>query len=219
MNRAVTGIFPLIAGLVAASCASVDASGQHNRNFDFSSIERTAVVSVEGLDRNEGAQGQIAAMANQALLRKGYSPVERNQIKQVIEEQEFSRSEVTSSSGAAAVGRILNVDTVILVSVPKYKSEMSMSMQMVDAENGTILWSASGSASEGASGKETGALLGAIAGGATGAVVGNSGTAVVGGAAAGGATGAVAGKGMGPKRQQQSAALIEELMETLPGPG
>lgn len=218
MSKAAKAMSPLVLGLLATACASVSGSGDYNRHYNFSSIERTAVVSVEGIGRDEVAQAQVAAMTNQALLGKGYSPIERNQIRKVIEEQELSRSQVTSSAGAAEVGRILNVDTVVLVNIPKYGEEMSMSMQMIDVEDGAILWSASGSADEGAGGK-AGAILGAIAGGAAGAAAGDSGGAVLGGAAAGAGAGGLAGEGMTPERQEQSAALIEKLTETLPDRG
>jgi len=206
----------LLAGLVTG-CASVSGSGEHNPTYDFSSVERTAVVSVEGIGNNETVKAQIAAMTNQALLGKGYSPVERNQIQKVREEQEFSRSDLTSAANAAEFGRVLNVDTIVLVNIPKYDSEMSMSMQMVDAENATIVWSASGSADEGA-GALAGGLFGAMIGAASGAAIGNTGEETLGGAAAGGASGALAGEAMKPQRQEQAANLINRLAESLPGP-
>ena len=205
----------LLVLLTLGGCASVSGSGQHNPNYDFSTVKRTAVVSVKGVGNNEVLQAQVVAMINQALLGKGFSPVERNQIREVREEQELSRSELTSASGASEIGRVLNVDTVVLVNIPKYDSKMSMSLQMVDTENATIVWSANGSADEGV-GTFAGGLFGAMIGAASGAAIGDNQASTIGGAAAGGASGALAGEAMKPQRQEQAAKLIIKLTDTLP---
>ena len=217
MNKPFRITTVLLLALLLGGCASVSGSGAHNATYDFATIERTAVVSVRGVGNNEAVRAQIASMINQALLAKGYSPIERSQIQDVRKEQEFSRSEVTDASNAAAFGRVLNADTVVLVNIPKYDSKMSMSIQMVDTEDATIVWSANGSADEGA-GTLAGGLFGAMIGAASGAAIGDNNAATIGGAAAGGATGALAGEAMRPQRQQQAASLINKLAESLPSP-
>src|SRR5690625_3113846 len=97
-------LFLLVAFL--GGCASINASGNHASGFDFSSVNRVAVVSVKGV--GGGVQAQIANMFSQRLLGMGYSPVERTQIQEVIKEQNFSHSDVTRAAGAAKVGQILN---------------------------------------------------------------------------------------------------------------
>ncbi len=208
----------LMLGLFVAACASVSGSGEYNRSYDFSSIQRTAVVSVSGVDGSQAARDQVASMFNQALLRLGYSPIERSQIESVLDEQDFSRSEITSASGAAQAGRILNVDSVVIVNLPEFQDNMSMSAQMVDVADGTILWSASGSARTGAGmSRQAGQLLGAIGGGILGAEVGNNGStgAIIGGV--GGAVGGgIAGEALSKQRQEQAAVLINQLTQSLP---
>ena len=201
--------------LVVSACASVSGSGEYNRSFDFSSIQRTAVVSVEGVG-GQAARDQIASMFNQALLRHGYSPIERSQINAVLEEQDFSRSQITTASGAARAGQVLNVDSVVLVNIPEFGDDMSMSAQMVDVEDGTILWSASGSARTGANmTRRAGQLLGAIGGGIIGAEVGDDTGAIVGGV--GGAVGGgIAADALSKQRQEQTAILIDQLTQSLP---
>lgn len=207
---------PLVGMMVVlTACASVSGSGEYNRGYDFSTLERTAVVSVEGIG-GQAARDQVASMFNQALLGRGYSPIERSQIKTVLAEQDFSRSEVTRVSGAAQAGRILNVDSVVLISVPQFGDDMSMTGQMVDVQDGTILWSASGSARTGADmTRRAGQILGAIGGGIVGAEVGSDTGAVVGGV--GGAVGGgIAADSLSKQRQQQAAVLVDELTQSLP---
>jgi len=202
---------------LVAGCASVSGSGEYNRSYDFSTIERTAVVSVDGIG-GQAARDQVASMFNQALLGRGYSPVERSQIKQVLSEQDFSRSDVTSASGAARAGEILNVDSVMLVNVPEFGDDMSMSAQMVDVQNGTILWSASGSARSGADmTRRAGQILGAIGGGIIGAEVGsNGGTGAIVGGVGGAVGGGIAGDALSKQRQEQTAVLVDQLTQSLP---
>lgn len=202
---------------LVAGCASVSGSGEYNRSYDFSTIERTAVVSVDGIG-GQAARDQVASMFNQAMLGRGYSPVERSQIKQVLSEQDFSRSDVTSASGAARAGEILNVDSVMLVNVPEFGDDMSMSAQMVDVQNGTILWSASGSARSGADmTRRAGQILGAIGGGIIGAEVGsNGGTGAIVGGVGGAVGGGIAGDALSKQRQEQTAVLVDQLTQSLP---
>ena len=202
--------------LLVTACASVSGTGQHNQTYDFRNIERTAVISVEGIG-GEAARGQIASMFNQALLALGYSPIERSQINAVLEEQDFSRSAVTSASGAAQAGRILNVDSVVLVNLPEYGDNMSMSAQMIDVEDGTILWSASGSARTGADmTRRAGQLLGAIGGGIIGAEVGGDSTGAVVGGVGGAVGGDILGDRLSKQRQEQAAVLVDQLTQSLP---
>jgi hypothetical protein len=201
-----------------AGCASTSGSGNYDQNYDFSSVKRVAVVAVEGASavNREAAQNQIASMFNQQLLGKGYSPVERSQIKAVMDEQKFAQSDVTRASGAAQLGKILNVDTAVILNVPKYGQLMEMSAKMVDVESARIIWSANGSAKTGAGlNEKAGAFLGAVGGAVGGHQMDSTGGAVVGGAA-GAAGGAVAGEAMTPQRQEQAAKLVKKLSESLP---
>lgn len=213
------GLLITLAALVAG-CASVSGSGEYNRSYDFSGLERTAVVSVDGIG-GQAARDQVASMFNQALLGRGYSPIERSQIKEVLSEQDFSRSAVTSASGAARAGEILNVDSVVLVNVPEFGDDMSMSAQMVDVQNGTILWSASGSARSGADmTRRAGQILGAIGGGIIGAEVGDdSGTGAIVGGVGGAVGGGIAGDALSKQRQEQTAVLVDQLTQSLPERG
>lgn len=212
-------LFVCVSTLGLSGCASTDASGDHLAGYDFSSIERVAVVSIEGAGGSEAAQNQVGAMFNQHLMRKGYRPIERVQVREVMDEQNFSQSDATSPSGAAELGRILNVDATLLVNVPEYEDDMSISVQMVDVSDAGIIWTASGNASTGAGLTDR---VGALMGGVGGAAAGGSLEGVPGGvigAGVGAAGGGLAGKALTPHQQEQAAKLIEEIADTLPNRG
>jgi hypothetical protein len=199
-----------------AGCASTTGSGQTKAGYDFSQIDRVGVVGVDGAGGggSEAAENQFAVMFNRLLMKKGYSPVERQQIREVIKEQEFQNSDMTRARNATAIGRILNVDAVVTINVPRYGDEMEMSIQMMDPESAAVIWTASGSGTTGMAGK-----AGALVGGITGAVAGSEleGTAgAVAGGGAGAAAGGLTGKAMSPERQEQAAKLMNKLAETLP---
>jgi hypothetical protein len=202
--------------LALGGCARTTGSGAASSAHNFGQTQQVAVVSVKGVP-GEAAKGQITDIVNQRLLQKGYSPVERTQIKSVVQEQQFQSSQMTSASGAARVGDILNVDAAMIVNVPRYKEEMSMSAKLVDVDNGQIVWSGSGTARTGEALAEigsavAGSTLGAIAGGAAT----DSAAGAVAGGAAGAAGGAVAGSALSPQKQKQARKLVTKLLKSLP---
>lgn len=201
---------------LAVGCASTDISGQTDQNYDFSQVQRVAVVAIEGAGGSEAAQNQVGAMFNESLLRKGYSPVERSQVREIMDEQDFAQSDRTSAEGAAEAGRILNVDAALTVNVPEYGDTTSISVQMIDVETAAILWTASGSSSTGGGlSEDLGTLLGGAGGAAAGSEAGGTVGAVV-GAGAGAAGGNIAGRALTPQEQEQAAELVVELSDTLP---
>ncbi len=220
MNRQILQFGVLLAMLtMVTGCATISASGQAHPTYDFSEVERVAVVAIEGADDSEAAQNQVGMMFNQQLMAKGYAPVERAQIREVMDEQDFQQSDVTSTSGAARLGQILNVDAALIINVPRYDDEeMSMSVQMVDINDGSIVWSASGSGAIRAGlSQRAGQFFGLIGGAGLGAAAADDNTtgAILGGAA-GAMGGELAGEAMTPMQQEHAADLIVEITESLP---
>jgi len=212
---AMAGAAVTIATLLAG-CASTSATGEYNRSYDFGQIERVAVSSIQGAGGNEAAQEQVGAMFTERMLALGLDPVERTRVREVMDEQDFAQSDATRAEGAAALGRILNVDAMFLIDVPQYSGDMSISARMVDTETARVLWSSSGSGSQGAGGA-VGALAGGLAGGAAGTSGGRTGQIV--GAGAGAMGGKLAGDRLTPEQQELAADLIIEITDTLPPMG
>lgn len=180
--------------------------------YDFSQVEKVAVVDVFGAVHGEAAKNQIGDFFVMELLKKGYAPVERSQVQSLLNEQDFQASDITSSEGAAKVGKILNVPAVLIINIPNYDEEMSMTVKMVDVEDGSILWMGSGSGS-------TGRLLGTIVGGTAGAIAGGAiageGNEAV-GAIAGGVLGGIAGQAMSPQEATKAQEIVKKLCKSLP---
>jgi hypothetical protein len=148
------------------------------------------------------------------LLRKGYMPIERAQVQSLLEEHEFQASDLTTDEGAARAGRILNVPVVLVVNIPNFEEEMSMTAKMIDVEDASIIWAGSGS---GRTGRTLGTIFGAAAGAVGGAVIagGDSSDRAV-GAIAGGVLGGVAGQALSPQKAEQAQKVIKRMCKSLP---
>jgi hypothetical protein len=188
------------------------AESHFRAGYDFSTVDKIAVVDVLGRVHSEAAKNQIGDFFVMELLKKGYAPVERAQVQSLLKEQDFQASDLTSSEGIARAGEILNVPVVLIVNVPLYEEEMSLTAKMVDVEDGSILWLGSGTGS-------TGEFMSTIVGGTAGAIAGGAiageGNEAV-GAIAGGVLGGAAGNALSPQEATKVQEIIEEMCVSLP---
>ncbi len=204
----------LLAALLANGCATGTGESFMRAGYDFSQLNKVAVIEVSGAVRGEAAKNQIGDFFAMELLKKGYTPVERAQVQALLKEQKFQATDVTSDEGAARAGRILNVPAVLLINIPTYKEEMNMTVKMIDVEDGGILWMGSGS---GRTGKTLSTILGAAAGAAGGAVIaGDDKDDKVLGGVIGGVLGGVAGRALSPQQAVQVQKIIKKICVELP---
>ncbi len=204
----------LLAALIVGGCATGKGESYAKAGFNFSGLDKVAVLEVSGAVRGDAAKNQIGDFFAMELMKKGYTPVERGRVQALLKEQEFQASDITSSEGAAKAGNILNVPAVMLINIPTYKEEMNMTAKMIDVQDGSILWIGSGS---GTTGKTFSTILGAAAGAAAGATVagGDSSDRVVGGIV-GGVLGGVAGQALSPQQAEQVQKVIKKVCASLP---
>jgi len=188
----------------------ITGSSHARSGYDFSSIDRVAVIDVEGDLAGEVAKNQLAGYFVMELLKKGYAPIERAKVHALLKEQEFQASDITTKEGMARAGKILNVKTVLLINVPKFDDEISMTARMVNLEDGSILWLGSGTG-------KSGALLYTIGGAAAGAAAGATVTSdSQTGAIAGGVLGGVAGNALAPQTAAKAQEIVRKMCKDLP---
>ena len=186
-------ILSLIVGL-ALLLAAGDASAQQKKrvailSFDDAAVEASAARAV-GTTQDVG--GFLADVVVKELLKgSNYTVVERRAIDQVLKEQNFSNSNRADPKTAAAIGRVLGVDAIIVGSVTQFgieesavalgsgtvgrltrgvlgggkrvnnKATVGITARMVDTKTGEVLTAASGS---GESSKASVAASGAATG-------------------------------------------------------
>lgn len=207
--KSISMIVLAVALLLIAGCTT--AESQAKAGFDFSGLDKVAVVDVVGSIGGETARNQISDFFVLELLKKGYSPVERGQVQSLLKEQKFQQSDVTTTQSAVQAGEILNVPAVLIINIPALKEEMSITAKMINVEDGSILWVASGS---GTAGRTLSTVVGAVIGAGAGAAVAGDEETI--GAIAGGVLGGVAGRALSPQTAEKAKEIIVKMCQSLP---
>jgi hypothetical protein len=202
----------IIAVLLIGGCSSGRAESHSRAGYNFSMIDKVAIVAVEGAVKSEPAKNQIADLFAMEFLKKGYAPVERAHVRVLLEEQELQASELTTEAGAAEAGKILNVPAVLVISIPHFSDEIAMTAKLVDIQDGSILWLGSGS---GKTGKFLSTVFGAALGAGAGAAVSSEEDELFGGVV-GGVLGGIAGAALSPQETEQVQRIIKRMCRTLP---
>ncbi len=207
-------VFVLLSASLVAGCGSSQGESYAMAGYDFSSLNRVAIVEVTGRVYGDVVKNQISDYFAMELVKRGYRVVERKEVQALLKEQEFQASDMTTNSDAARAGHILNVPAVLVINIPKYKDKMEMTAKLIDVEDASILWIGSGS---GSTGKGLATFVGAAAGAAAGAVLagGDTSDRVIGGVA-GGVLGGVAGNALSPEQSKQVKKVIAKVCDTLP---
>lgn len=211
MTRKSLCVLALLPVWLAVGCASGESVVRPG--FDFSTIDKVAVIEVTGAIRGETAKNAIADYFAMELMRRGYIPVERHQVQALLEEQDFQRSDLTSNAGAAAAGRILNVPAVLIVNVPTYKEEMAFTAKMILVEDAGMLWIGSG---EGTTGRTLSTIAGAGIGAGAGILLGGSRSGRIVGGVAGGVLGGAAGYALSAQQATQAKKIIHKMCMDMP---
>jgi len=157
-----------IAVLIAGGCVSRTHSLRSS--YDYNQVEKVAIVAVEGAVKSETAKDQIADFFAMELLENGFSPIGRAQVRAKLREQELESAELTTVEAAAEAGLILKVPVVMVVEIPHFNEEVTMTAKMIDSEDGSIIWMGKSTGRTGRSVSQT--LMGVVAG--TGGVGGGS---------------------------------------------
>lgn len=126
----------------------------YRAGFDFSTVNKVAIVSVEGALPSEAAKDEIADFFAIELLEQGYAPMGRAQVRASLAEEEENDEEImdlTTPERAVAVGHMLNVPAVLAVRIPHFDQEISITATMIDVDDGSILWLAKGDGKGGGS--------------------------------------------------------------------
>lgn len=202
----------MLAALLLALLGCSSGRSNARLDYDFAKVEKIAVIDVVGNVGGEAAKNQIGDFFVMELLKKGYAPIERSQVQSLLDEQDFQASDLTSTEDAAKAGKILNVPAVLLINVPTFKEQMSITAKMINVEDGSILWLGTGS---GSTGKTLATIFGAAAGAGAGVAATGDSDQVIGGVV-GGVLGGVAGRALSPQVADKAQQIIGKICEDLP---
>ncbi|MHC4323271.1 MAG: glycine zipper domain-containing protein [Planctomycetota bacterium] len=207
-------IYILLAALIVGGCASGKGESYSLAGFNFAELDKVAILEVTGAVSGDTVKNQIGTYFEIELMKRGYSPIVRSEVQALLKEKEFQASDITSSEGAAKAGQVLNVPAVMIINIPKYEEEMSMTAKLINVEDARILWIGEGS---GTTGKTFSTFLGAAAGAAVGVAVGGGDSSDrVAGGIIGGVLGGVAGQALSPQQEEQVKKIIKIVCEEMP---
>jgi outer membrane lipoprotein SlyB len=199
--------------LIAAVAGCASGESYTLKGFDFSKVEKVAVLEVTGPVATEAARNQLGDFFVMELLKKGYVPVERQQVQAILKEQKFESSGATSDEDAARAGRILNVPAVVIINIPEYGEYLSMTIKMVETETARIVWMGAG---RGSTGRMPLTVGGALLGAAAGAALGGSRAGRVVGGGAGAVGGGLMGEALSPEESRVVQKVITKIASGLP---
>jgi len=200
--------------IIVTGCATGSSFVKHG--YNFAALDRVAVVEVTGANNNRAAQNEVADLFAMELLKRGYDVIERTQVEKILQEQEFQTSGATSALDPVEMGRILNVDAIVIANVSELGEHISMTAKMTDVETGSLLWIGEGT------GKVTsgaGTLAGALIGAGAGAAIGHQvkvGTGTTVGAIGGGLAGGIAGHTLEPTLARALRKVVRKVARGMP---
>ena len=114
----------------------------YQANYDFSGIDKIAIVAVTGQLENPEAQVQVADLFVMELLHKGYAPIPLSRAQSRVDEVIKSERIAIPQNGYAQMGQLLQVPAVLVINVPYLDDEVSISAQIIDTKDGSVLWMA-----------------------------------------------------------------------------
>ncbi len=193
--------------ILVGGCSSQDSSFM--TGYNFSGVDRVAIVAIEGAVTSEAAKDQIADFYMMELLKKGYAPVERAQVKGLLQEQAFESEGLTASERAVESGLILEVPAVFTISIPHFGENIMMTAKLINVKDGSILWMGSGS---GKGGKSFMSIF-RFGGGGDDSGLGSESDALL--AITEGLEG-VPGKALSPYEARKTNSIIRKICKTLP---
>lgn len=140
----------LLLGLVLAltGCSSVsnllslsEPSDSYTRTgYDFSQVDTVAIVDVVGDIESEVVKNQISEYFTAHLLKKGFAPIERHRVQGLLSQTNISRDQVHPELYAVEAGHALQMPVVMLISIPSFGDEISITAKLIEVDSGSALW-------------------------------------------------------------------------------
>ncbi len=143
--------------IIAALCALTLLAGCSNgvkyfvrKNTDFSGIQRIAVMPLENFTTDKYAADKMKSMVMIELLSKGMDVTEPGQVISAMNELKIRSVDRMSVEDMRNIGRMLDVDALILGSVETFTisrgisvsyPEASIRLTLIESRDGLALWS------------------------------------------------------------------------------
>jgi TolB-like protein len=145
---------PLALALMALASCAHDSHKYHDLNMDFGSVKTVAVLPFQNLSKEQAAGDRVRDVFSNALLASGsVYVVPPGEVARVLMRSAVVNPAAPSVDEVVKVGGLLKADAVITGLVKEYGEVrssggatgniLSISMQMIEASTGKVVWAAS----------------------------------------------------------------------------
>jgi polysaccharide biosynthesis protein PelC len=142
--------------ILFSGCATIQQTTFLHPDFDFSFVEKIAVIPFENLSSDQGAGARSSRFFNSALLSSdAFGIVEPGEVTKVLATHSLVRTAELTQEQIITIGKELGVQGLFLGSVNESTSlrtgstnvsVVTIVIRLVETETGTTVWSATNSA-------------------------------------------------------------------------
>lgn len=148
------GVIVLLVLLAVAitGCSGMGPTVFIHRDYNFTFVERVAVIPFENLSNDQGAGPRITHLfITELLSADAFDIVEPGEVLAAMEKLTLTRTDVLSEDQAKSLGKTLGVQALILGTVNESSGSMSgtgkgavvtLDVRMIETENAQTVWSA-----------------------------------------------------------------------------
>jgi hypothetical protein len=145
-----------LAMLLFAACATTTPAHYIHPKYDFSLIQKLAVLPLENLSTDQLAAERVRKVVVSELLAAGVlDVVETGQVNRALAQQQIQNVTSMSAKQIEELAKSLGVQALIVGSVDNYDrinvgggsfAEVAVTLRALDASSGAVIWSVSKSA-------------------------------------------------------------------------
>ena len=134
----------LISSIEHKTALGSDIGSQTDTSVVTGAKIKIAVMNLDPKNTTEDTASLISDMLRNDMFEMGkYSVVERSSIDKIIKEQSLQKSGCSSTECAVEVGRLLNVQQILIGTVGRLGEQYLITVRLVDVETGELLSTAS----------------------------------------------------------------------------
>ncbi len=136
--------------LAASGCSSSVMKPYLRPDADFTSIRKVAVLPIENFTSKRFADKKIGSLIIIELLSRGIEVIEPGEVIAALSRQKIRSVSRISLEDIVSLGRVLNVDAVMIGSIETFSinrgisvsyPEVSINLTLTESEEGVTLWS------------------------------------------------------------------------------
>ncbi len=142
----------LLTGLIFPGCSGVKPTLFVHRDFNFSYLERVAVIPFENLTQDQGAGARTTRFFSTELLAaEAFEVVEPGEVTRALSAQGTLRTGELNQDQLIAIGKELGTQALFLGSVGESSTSRSgggavntvtLTVRLVETDTGSTIWSA-----------------------------------------------------------------------------